>query len=323
MSQILDSAIALIFIYLTFSLVVSAANELIASLGKMRGRNLTTGVMNLLNRSGAGKYAEDFYQHQLIRSLSKEGEKPSYIPSRTFALAVLDMLSPVEPGKVRTLDDVRSAIGQLNDQVDLQKTLSILLEESGYDLERFKATIEVWFNNAMDRVSGWYKRRTQYIMIAIAAAFAFALNLDTLAMWQKINTDSALRDSLVAKAKELKPPGEKPAAANTDELKQFETKQADYDQRVKELRNLQQAGLPLGWTDEEWNQEWLPKIQRHFLGWLLTALAASLGAPFWFDLLNRFINIRGAGKAPEEEPKKPKDVPQPAEPGTQPGVLLG
>jgi len=35
------------------------------------------------------------------------------------------------------------------------------------------------------------------------------------------------------------------------------------------------------------------------LGWLLTAAALSLGAPFWFDLLNQFINLRGAGSKPQ------------------------
>jgi hypothetical protein len=46
------------------------------------------------------------------------------------------------------------------------------------------------------------------------------------------------------------------------------------------------------------------------LGLLLTAAAASLGAPFWFDLLNKFINVRGAGKSPEEKPRAPDTKPQ-------------
>ena len=51
---------------------------------------------------------------------------------------------------------------------------------------------------------------------------------------------------------------------------------------------------------------------------LLVALAASMGAPFWFDMLNKVISIRSAGKAPEESPKPPKDVPVPLEPGQSP-----
>jgi hypothetical protein len=51
------------------------------------------------------------------------------------------------------------------------------------------------------------------------------------------------------------------------------------------------------------------------LGLLLTACAASLGAPFWFDVLNRVISIRAAGKAPEESPLPPRQIPYPAAPG--------
>jgi hypothetical protein len=43
-----------------------------------------------------------------------------------------------------------------------------------------------------------------------------------------------------------------------------------------------------------------------FVGWLLTILALTLGAPFWFDMLNKFINIRFAGKSPDEAAKKPE-----------------
>ena len=73
--------------------------------------------------------------------------------------------------------------------------------------------------------------------------------------------------------------------------------------------------LPAQWGDWDW---YLATIRFHFLGWLLTALAATLGAPFWFDTLNRILSIRSAGKAPEERPKPPRDVPKPLEPGQSP-----
>jgi hypothetical protein len=59
-------------------------------------------------------------------------------------------------------------------------------------------------------------------------------------------------------------------------------------------------------------------LMTHLLGWQVTALAATLGAPFWFDTLNRMISIRSAGKSPEEAPKAPKEVPVPLEPGQTP-----
>jgi hypothetical protein len=66
--------------------------------------------------------------------------------------------------------------------------------------------------------------------------------------------------------------------------------------------------LPIGWVKGGFGPTTI-------FGWVITALAASLGAPFWFDLLNKFINVRASGKPPEEEPKSPKEVPEPAQPG--------
>jgi hypothetical protein len=38
----------------------------------------------------------------------------------------------------------------------------------------------------------------------------------------------------------------------------------------------------------------------NFIGWLLMAIAVSLGAPFWFDLLNKLVNLRLAGVKPDK-----------------------
>ena len=86
---------------------------------------------------------------------------------------------------------------------------------------------------------------------------------------------------------------------------------AAYQALVKNQTALQSLGLPLGWGDrqnwprgEGWPHawDWLSKV----MGLLLTAGAASLGAPFWFDMLNKIVSVRSAGKAPEEKQKSPK-----------------
>jgi hypothetical protein len=58
----------------------------------------------------------------------------------------------------------------------------------------------------------------------------------------------------------------------------------------------------VGWQDEVplGGAGWIQRI----IGWMLTAVAVSLGAPFWFDLLNRFMNLRNSVKAPDEAAQK-------------------
>ena len=50
-------------------------------------------------------------------------------------------------------------------------------------------------------------------------------------------------------------------------------------------------------------------LNSRLLGWIITALAVSVGAPFWFDTLNRFMNIRNAGRAPDEPRDKSNCAP--------------
>jgi len=173
----------------------------------------------------------------------------------------------------------------------LKNALTTLFNEAGHDVEQFKSQLEIWFNNTMDRVSGWYKRRTQWIQLVFAMGLAVCLNIDSVHIGRTLfAVHSPLRAALVEQAKPI-------LASRNDTLEHL-------------TAAISSVSLPIGWTEFHWND-----ILPRFPGWLITALAASLGAPFWFDLLNKFINIRGAGKAPEEKPKAPKEVPQPKGPG--------
>jgi hypothetical protein len=291
-SAILDTAIGLIFVFLVISLIVSAANELLAALFKWRAKNLLLGIRELLQDSSATGLVTLFYEHPLIRSLSAKNQKPSYIPSRAFALALLDIVSPTT-GANRTLEDLKAGIDKLPNS--LQVTFRVLLDEAGHDIEQFKTQLEIWFNNTMERASGWYKRKTQWIQLVLALAIVVLVNVDCIRITRGLSgVNSPLRDSIKDAAHSLIEAGlpQGPPAAQLSAA-------------TEAIGNL---ALPIGWAKGSFGRTTV-------LGWVITALAASLGAPFWFDLLNRFVNVRAAGKAPEEEPKSPKEVPIPKEPG--------
>jgi hypothetical protein len=308
--QILDIAIGLIFVYLLLSLICTATSELLAGLFNRRSRNLFMGIRGLLEDEAVkdpgdpkGKGLVDlFYAHPLIKALSgrqTRGEaksKPSYIPSRTFALALLDIIEPANPDKDRKIDDIRAAIKALPGDSDIRRTLLILLDEAKSDLGNLQKGIETWFNNAMDRVSGWYKRRTQVIVFVIAVIVTSVANADTIQIAKTLANDAALREALVAQAQEFAknpPPASQGAGAQP---------QTDTSAGARIIREnavtLKNLGLKLGWQDESRAQiDWVSKI----FGLLLTALAVSMGAPFWFDMLNKIISVRSAGKEPKKE----------------------
>jgi hypothetical protein len=351
-SAILEVVIGLIFVYLLVSLIVTAANELVASALKWRAKTLEKGIRNLLADPEKTGLARDFYEHPLIRGLCEEGKRPSYIPSRTFALALLDIVAKNETGGVQTLADIRAAIHTSQISQSVKEALRALAASVGNDLRqavsdfsKVQENIEIWFNNSMDRVAGWYKRKAQFWVLILAVIFTGILNIDTILIARTLWTDDIMRAAIVEQAKRIAqtdPSGVQPTpvpdkaksakipvSSSTDEDIIRETKEAK-QKLVKSVNNIRESGLPVGWQGERpipgafdyprlWgviNWWWILKV----LGLGFTAIAASLGAPFWFDLLNKFITIRSTGKAPEEAPKAPKEVPTPLEPGQLPGL---
>lgn len=219
----------------------------------------------------------------------------------------------------------------------MRKTLLVLLDDAEDDVERFKQNVEIWFNNAMDRVGGWYKRRSQVVIAAVSVVCVVALNVDTLLIVNHLETHPGVRDALVAQAKDYAEtnPVAPPIVVGSGETSTTGTATprgvALPDQFGTIETRLSQLGLPIGWvrsdpspSDQQNRLAWpgargaYDTVTFHLLGWLITAIAATMGAPFWFDLLNRVISIRSAGKSPQEQPKPPRNVPAPLEPGQSP-----
>jgi hypothetical protein len=323
-SPILDVVAGMVFIYLLLSIICTAANEIIASLFSLRARNLAKGIANLLADKRIKGLDELFYDHPLIKSLYRGKRKPSYIPDHTFALAFLDGIAPFEgKGKgEQAIPLIREAVSQLKDDSELKRTLSIFLHQAGDDFAKLQTSIETWFNDSMTRAAGWYKRKSQFITIILAVLLVGATNADTLTIVKKLYNDPVLRAAVVAQAQvfaeqqpgveaanpEAKPepshlgssgdqgglaPSEttKPVAGNANET------------FTQTFTTFQQLGLPLGWESTPKKEEWVNKL----IGLLLTALAISLGAPFWFDILNKITKIRSTGAEPKPAAKEEKE----------------
>ena len=318
-STVLEVAIGIIFVYMLLSLLCSAISEYIESWLNHRGRDLERGIRQLLNNSdGSGDdLAGRLYNHGLIRPLYRGPNKlPSYIPSRTFALALWNMAtsatagdasaasSGAAPGSAAQLQNIKRLIETKIQNRELQEALTTLIDEAKGDFDAARKNIEDWYDGAMDRVSGWYKRRVQMFLLVIGLVVATAINADTVNIAKALVQDSALRSAVVAAA-------ERPA--QTDDG-------ATPTERIQANRQaLNALGLPLGWA---WHKNtsddprgkpgdvgsWLLKI----FGLVLTALAISQGAPFWFDLLNKFMVIRSTVKPREKSREQPsKDKPAP------------
>ena len=296
-SAIIDIAIGLVFVYLVLSLVVTAAQEVLETIIKLRGAHLAKGIEKLLGEARA----KEFFAATAVAALSPDRwlgagtRKPSYIPSRTFAMVVLDMIVPATAAAPRSLPAVQRAIEAIAD-ADLRQALTARLD-GAQTLDQVQARLQEWFDDQMDRVSGWYRRKAQLITLALGLLISVGMNADTLAIVRSLSSDSTVRASLVAQAQEA---ARQPLRSTTaDDLKrEADARAADTKAKIETAQGL---GLPVGFG--WWND--VPRVVRPreaAPGWLLTALAISLGAPFWFDMLGKVISIRAANK-PDQKAK--------------------
>ena len=299
-SDILDIAIGIVFIFLLLSLLCSAVNEFIESIFKNRAKNLERGISELLgdpdHQTG---FLKALYDHGLVNSLFKgnyetakrKGNLPSYIPARNFALAVLDIVQN-PPAGVTLPPNLASFVTMLKGSAQVSAA-------------KLEASFATWYDSSMDQVSGWYKRRTQLILFIVGLVVAIAVNADTVYIVKALSNDASLRKGLVASAQAR---ASKPIADA-----------AVTEAKIKEdLASINGLGLPIGWEGkaEDYKPTWvfsdyLYAVSRHAFGWFLTSMAISMGAPFWFDLLNRFIVVRSTvkphEKSEEEGSKDGKD----------------
>lgn len=282
---IIDVALGVMFLYLILALVCSAVQEWISTLAGLRSKNLKTGIQTLVGDA----LAQKVYDHPMIKNLAKPGQLPSYLDAKLFSTVVLEVLSEDSgDGKSyreRTKADLDDLIGKV-EQDEVKRVLQTLVTKGDTAVAELQADLAGWFDQGMERVSGWYGRNIRMWLFIVAAVVTVSTNANTLTFVETLWTNDALRTQL----------------AETAVQESQGTGEYSRDTLVGKLDDL-----PLGWRTEislkEYGGWWWVQS---FIGWLITIAAISLGAPFWFDLLGKVARLRGSGDKPGEKKKAPE-----------------
>jgi hypothetical protein len=233
---------------------------------------------------------------------------PSYIPSRTFALALIDVLNANKEQGYRAMSSITKALEE-HDNKAAQALLTLAIDARG-DVVAFQRNLEEWYNDAMDRVSGWYKRYTQRVLVVIGLLLAIAFNVNSVrvarSLWLDRDARQAMVDAAGNYAKDHPAATNQAAPADAGKLKEQLESNVDVFSQV-----TTSALLPLGWK-HPWHfyEDYFRVAPKDAIfaaltilaGWVMTALAISFGAPFWFDTLNKFMVVRSTVK-PQEKSK--------------------
>lgn len=326
MPSVMELVIGLILIFFLLSLLVSAINEAVEGVLKRRGKYLLAAIQRLVGSD----LQERLFRHSLIRGLSdyagkvkeaKEGARPkkrvpSYIPAPTFVDALVGTLTAGT-----TFNSAESLLGALDQQLagiedeDLRTVFRQFLSEVTVDkkdasasLEEFKEKLEDWYNAAMDRVSGWYKRNTRWLLLIWGTAVVLTLNADSFLIARTLWNDETLRASVVAEAEKLTQEGSAPIPCPTPTEESDSFVADPFECVADRVNQIEALEIPLGWP--AWPWEWSeretdPRIPHDYWeallklsGLALTASALTLGADFWFNLLNKVVNLRATGRPP-------------------------
>lgn len=281
----IEIAIGLAFVFFVLSLIVSELTELVSGVLRLRASNLEQGLKGML---GDPDLVKDLLDHPLVKSDLRTNkkpwqreQKPSYIAPENFAMVLRDLFQN-ESGR-----NIAGAPSGLAKQLRALAggATSVLPEDK---------KLEKWFDDSMDRVSGWYKRKAKWITLAFATLVVVALNVSALRVADQLAAEPTVRAAVVAKAEAAAKKGSGQGEQDLEEAGK------NMENAVKDLADLH---LPIFWADPNVPKWTVTDVGLMVVGWLITILAITLGAPFWFDALGKLSNLRMAGKNPEEKKK--------------------
>lgn len=326
-TSIVDLAVVLMFSYLLLSIIASTIHELFLTIIKARSRMLSKALSNMFfDETWRAETSKLLLNSPSIKALQKDaGIFPAYIPASSFANAVLGIIRNGSTEPI-TVESIRA---KLNDEQSLIKgeariALLNILDSANNDYEKFIRGVESFYDSSMDRVSGWFKSRYQIYMLIISAFVSVFLNVDSIHLAQTLWADKVKLEQMANAAKNefkniektdkeiiLSGSNNNPTIRididkNTDTttigidsaLSLLKLQQKDIATAMQKVKT---SGLPMGWENRQafvGAFKWEPRLAVRIAGWLITTLAVFMGAPTWFDILNKLVNLRGNGKKP-------------------------
>lgn len=326
-SPAIDLVILLSFTYFVGSLMVSAINEAVAGGMRWRQDHLELSLHSLLFDS---KW-KDFVSNHLmtsphIQSLMKAPDKyPAYIPSKSFVQALIGIMGAGN----YTADNLQKAISDSTILPPALKTVLVDIAAQGSnDLKKFEDGVSEFYTSAMDRAGGVYKVKIRRFLLFFGLLVAVALNIDTIGI---VRTEMADKnklnqtvDNIVSELPYIKRTsdsafsisvkvGDKQVSIDQSAKKNNPGQVSGAAKKLADMQIVLQSGSDYRFGYEnttDFAQQWtggpdpVGKFLVKLLGVILSTFALQLGSNYWFDLMNKVVNLRAAGKKPNGDQKE-------------------
>jgi hypothetical protein len=342
----LEILIGLAFVYLILALMVTGITEVAASIAHLRAKVLRLAVRQMLDRPGESAVTDRFYSHDRIVALSEGLRKPSYISSKTFADVVRDLVAHgTDPAKVPILAGDAPDPEELEERfLDTMSRASGWYKRKAALISGAVSALVVVLANADTIAIAQRLWAAPALRAAVVAQAERRVQMERPRGLVDANYGSP-EDPVPSESDESAEEQDEPDGPTAEDRAALESLlgwssdfkafnrahcqwlQAERDEACRERGDQQSCEALLQQIDEDKRCELVqgsleptsefpsgaiasatlvPVAVGHLVGWLLSIAAVSLGAPFWFDTLTRFVNLRGAG--PAERPKHKGDI---------------
>ncbi|MCX6059737.1 MAG: hypothetical protein NTW69_16500 [Chloroflexi bacterium] len=300
LDAILEVAIGLVVTWLIISMATSQIQEAIMEVLNWRATFLEQRLQEMFKDR---TMVMQFYKHPLIESLATKtiwGKKrnPTNIPNPIFAKAAVDIFlnagksgSDIPAGTLSLaamVDSIQDSMKYMENKNHIfARTLKYLvpkLDEETTNVEttlaEYRGNVEDWFNSNMEQATILYRKYASMIALTLGFVLALVFNVDSVAIVNQLWRDPTLRQAIVAQAGNINPEESFSVTGIQDKLNEL--------------------SLPVGWDEKSTPQD-INGFGLKVLGIFLTGSASSLGAPFWFDVLNKLLRLKSGQTAKKTE----------------------
>jgi hypothetical protein len=332
---ILDLVVGIIFIFFLLSIICSSIVEMVLTVKRVRANILGQWLLTIFNTKITNAQNEpvslghEIMDHCALTALSPKDEAPSYIDAKNFVAALLDKVTAfskvVNPTSIDQVIESVASSTAISEELrrafliyanEAKDTFNALTEKTTGAIEMFRGKLEDWYNSNMDRLTGTLKSKyTRKITFVAAVIVCLLLNADTIEISKYLYNNPDARAAVAAQA--YKTGADDSIKQNMQQLKQaiatndtakltLNQLQDSIESKVQSINKAKAAldqSIPLGWSKAE-----IAGVKGYGLllfglaklvGLAITIIAIMMGAPFWFDVLNKISNLRGSGTKPD------------------------
>jgi len=287
--EILDYGLPLVFVYFVLSVISTTLSQILMDTFEIRGKTLER-YLTLI----AGENADDLLKLPQIRALQPikfkswfsifgaqtEPKKLENIPIQVLVDAFFSLIGLGDKKKKQNIRDIKNAIHKMPESGGKHALLN-WIQQGISSLEDLRSNTNVYFSGLLEQSIATANARSRSFVISFAVFMVVLFNVDSIQMVHDLvfgpQEEAVARALAVAQAEAIV----QQEGADTADL-------ADLIDTLDDFDYIKIGWFSVSFPSSNSAMDWFSFIGLKIVGLAITAVFASQGSTFWFDLLAKF-----------------------------------